>query len=110
MTGRDSYELSAAEVLASCRASYAPVNANAAAAIEAHKMAVQQRCPDLVQWLALTAVIRAAVRMVKDDQVKLEYLASVPEQGWPPSPAPFCDRREATLDMLRRSIGWQAAG
>ena len=106
--GRDNYDLTAGEVLAQCQNSV-PVGAKAASAIEAHRMAVYQRSADKVRWLAMTAVMLASGRTVEDDRAKLDYLASIPEADWPPSPAPLCGRKDATLDMLRRSIGWQVA-
>lgn len=40
----------------------------------------------------------------------IDYPTLIPETKWPPSLAPFCSRRNDTLDMLRWSIGWQMAG
>ena len=100
-------ELSAEEILASCQASFAPVNARPVAAVSAYKLAVGRRQPESVRWLALTSIVLSGERSVDDIRLKLDYLATIPENDWPPSPAPFCDRREATLDMLRRAIGWQ---
>ena len=104
----DNHDMTASEVFAECHRSV-PVGVSVAAAIEAHQQAVHQRSADKVLWLALTTVMLSACRTIEQEQAKLDYLASVPEFDWPPTPAPFCGRKDATLDMLRRSIGWQVA-
>ena len=107
---RETWDFTADELLAKCCRRTATVNANPYAAIDAHRIAVHQKMADLVQWLALTTVILASARTIEGYQAMLDYLASVPESAWPPTPAPCCGHRDATLDALRRSIGWQMAG
>ena len=104
------WDYSADELLAQHCDRYAPVSANPYAAIEAHRMAVQQGRADMVTWLALTTIILSTAPTVEGLQAKLDYLAALPEAAWPPMPAPFCGHRDVTLDTLRRSIGWQMAG
>ena len=103
------WDYSATELLSQCCDRYAPVNANPYAAIEAHWMAVGQRMADMLTWLAVTTIILASARTIEGHQAKLDYLAALPDAAWPPTPAPFCGHRDATLDALRRAIGWQMA-
>ena len=73
-------------------------------------MAVEQRMGNMVLWLSLTTIILSMARTVEGHQAKLDFLVALPEEAWPPAPAPFCGHRDATLDLIRRSIGWQMAG
>jgi hypothetical protein len=108
MTGqRGTWDYTSDELLSECCRRTATVNANPYAAIEAHRTAVHQEMASMVQWLALTTVILSTARTIKADQARLDYLTSIPESAWPPTPAPFCEHRDATLDAIRRSIGWK---
>ena len=108
MTEIDNRDLSADDLLARCRHDV-PVGAHTPAAIEAHRIAVQGEHMDLVQWLALSTVI-LSTGTLEDERAKLDYLASLPESAWPPSPAPFCSARDDQLMAIRRSIAWRMAG
>lgn len=89
-------------VLASCQTGFVPVNVMPDVAIAAHREALRQRADHQVRLCALRAVVLAATpEGATDSRRILDYLESVPAAEWLTVP------REATLNDLRRTIGWQ---
>ena len=104
----DPRDMKASDIIAVCGNSV-PVGTEVGEAIEAHKEIVRQRLQDVSVWFAVTSIILAATKTVEESQQQLDYLSAIPPEHWPPTPAPFCNHRQAQLDAIRRSIAWQQA-
>lgn len=86
------------QILHWCGYGVIPVNANLPAAIEAH-----QQLPDIY---TLRTIILAAPKSIEEEQQRLDYLTSLPEDAWVRDEG-WWKYRDATLDGLRRAIAWR---
>ncbi|UPJ78568.1 hypothetical protein IVB16_27355 [Bradyrhizobium sp. 183] len=109
--------LTAAQIISRAWGGLVPCGTDPAAAIEAH-------CWALKQWqstgdvsdrpladLTLRTVMFCRLAETADAQMVIDYLAALPVEAWSEHPEQSAEKfREATLDYLRRVIGWRQAG
>lgn len=99
---REFPDLAANDLLTGCSRRSAMVNADTAAPIEAHRLAVSQKQPDMVLWLARTTIILSTTRTVERSSSTI----------WPSFRKRHGHRRrvsrEQQLDINHRAIGWHS--
>ena len=101
-------DLTAADILDQCDR-WVPVNALVGAAIEAHRLAFQDRGQPLRASYALRAVTLACTPTPDDCRQMLDYLTALPIEAWQGETIEVYSAQEWRDDTLRnisRSLAW----